>query len=181
MPPSTSRTPTVTATSATPSVAASSSTVPERNARRRVPIVAERYSSLDARDSLALGLAAVERPQRRKAANDVEEVAGEQGHRLPARARAVGRRATDQPEEDRDERQGQQHQPGRDGIERDDEAENRDRHHDGEDELRQVATEEGCERLDARDGGRRHLCALGSVHRGRAALQPCRHEVEAEL
>ena len=44
-PPSTRRTPTVTATRAMPRVAASSSTVPERNATRSVPIVARRYSS----------------------------------------------------------------------------------------------------------------------------------------
>ena len=56
MPPSTSRTPTVTATSATPSVAASSSTEPERKATRSVPIVATRYRSLDRADLLGLRL-----------------------------------------------------------------------------------------------------------------------------
>ena len=98
MPPSTRRTPTVTATSAIPSVAASSSTVPERNATRSVAIVVRRYSSLTSRDLLRLRLAAVERAQRRQPADDVEEVRREERQRLPALARALlacsGRSAT---------------------------------------------------------------------------------------
>ena len=87
----------------------------------------------------------------------------------------------DQPEEDRHERQREQHQARGDEVERGDEDENGDRHHDREHELRQGAAEQPCQRVDAGDGGGRDLGALGSVERGRIALQPGRDEVEPQL
>ena len=117
IPPSTSRTPTVTATSATPSVAASSSTVPERNARRSVPIVAVRYSSLDCSISPELRLPTIERSQRRQPANDIEKVRRQQRHRLPALACPVPGGPADQPEEHGHEGKREQHQAGGDEIE----------------------------------------------------------------
>ncbi len=182
MPPSTSRTPTVTATSATPSVAASSSTVPERNARRSVPIVAVRYSSLTC--SIRSACASPRLKPAGSAARGRRRGNGSRAATSPASARARGAPVA-RPISQKNtghERQRQQHQPGGDEIERRDEAREprsapRRRGRAAGDTGRTVAASAStpCH------GGRRHLCALGSVERGRAALQPRRHEIEAQL
>ena len=91
----------------------------------------------------------------------------EQRERLPALARAVLRVAPDEPHEDRDERKRQQHDAGREEVDRRDERENGDGHDEREDDLREVAGERRLERLDARDRGGRDLGALRAVERRR--------------
>ena len=70
---------------------------------------------------------------------------------------------------------------GRDGVDRGDEREHGDRDDDREHDLRQVAGERGLERVDAADGDRRHLGALGAVERRRPVAEPPLDEVEPEL
>ena len=146
----------------------------QRSHRRAAIAVADR------RDLVGLGLAAVERTQRRQPADDVEEVGRQEHQRLPALTRSVLRVAPDEPHEDRDERQREQHEPGRDEVERGHEREDGNRDDDGEHDLRQVAGVGGLERVDARDGGRRHLGALDAVEGGRLALQAPLDEVEPQ-
>ena len=132
-------------------------------------------------DPLGLRLASVEGAQRRQAAHDVEEVRREQRQRLPALPRVPGRGAADQPHEDRDERQREQHDPGRERVDRGDEHEHGDRDDGCEEDLRQVTGERGLERVDAVHRGRRDLGALGAVERGRVVAQPGLDEVEPQL
>ena len=148
---------------------------PERS-HRRAPVL---LAHLD--DALGLRAPAVEGAQRRQPAHDVEEVVREQRQRLPALPRTALRVPPDEPHEHRDERQGQQHHAGGKKVDRRHEHENRDRHDDGEDDLREVAREGRLERVHARHGGRRNLGALDAVERSRPAPQPRLDEVEPKL
>ena len=109
----------------------------------------------DRRRLLDLGTAAVERSERRKAADDVAEVSGEERERLPALLRAALGVPADQPHEDRDERKRQQHDAGRQQIDRGHERQHRDGDDRREHDLGQVAGERRLERLDPRDRDRR--------------------------
>ena len=154
-PPSTSRTPTVTATSATPSVAASSSTAPERKATRSVPIVATPVPVADGARSAPPARGPVEGAERRQPADDVGEVVREERERLPAFSRSMLGVAADEPHEDRHERKRHQHDPGGGEVDRRDEREHRDGDERGQHDLRQVAGEGRLERVDARHRERR--------------------------
>ena len=147
-----------------------------QRAHRRPPVLVAHL--LDPR---GLRLAPVEGPEGRQAADDVEEVGREERHRLPALPGAGAGRAADQPEEDRHERQRQQHEPGRDEVEGGDQDQDGNGNDCGEDELGEIATEQSLERLDAGDRGGRDLGALGPVERRRIPLQPRADEVEPEL
>ena len=151
----------------------------ERDAQRadRRPPVA----LADPVEDVGLRPAAVERAQRREPADDVQEMRREQPERKPALARALLRVAADQPHEHGHERQRQQHQPGRDRVDRDDEPEHGHRDDDREHDLRQIAGEVGLEPLDALHCGRRDLAGLGAVERERLFPEPALHELEAKL
>ena len=86
--------------------------------------------------------------------------------------------AADEPHEDRHEREREQHDAGRDGVDRGDEREHGDRHDERQHELRQVAGERRLERVHAADGGGRELGALGAVEGGRPVAEPPLDEVE---
>ena len=135
----------------------------------------------DLGDARRLRARAVERPQRRQPAHDVEEMVGEQRQRLPALACAPLRIAADEPHEHGDEREREEHHACREEIDRRDEREDGDRHDDRQDDLREVARERRLERVHARHGGGRHLRALGAVERGRPAAKPRLDDVEPEL
>ena len=148
---------------------------PQRRHRRAAVLLA------DLLEPLRLRLAAVERAERRQAADDVEEVRGEDRERLPPLVRALRRVPADEPHEDRHERQRQQQQPGGDRVEHRHEREHRHRHDDGEDDLRQIPRERRLQRADPRDRERRDLAALRPVERRRLRAQPLRDEIEPEL
>ena len=106
---------------------------------------------------------------------------GEQRQRLPALACAPLRIAPDEPHEHRDEREREEHHACREEVDRRDERENGDRYDDGQDDLREVARERRLERVDARHGGGRDLCALGAVERGRLPPKPRLDDVQPKL
>ena len=135
----------------------------------------------DLGDPLGLRLCPVERAERRQPADDVEEVGRETRQGLPALTRSPLGVPADQPHEDRDERQRQEHDTGGDRVDHRHEDEHGDRHHHGQHDLRQVAREGRLERVDASDGDRRHLGALGPVETCWAVAEPSLDDVEAEL
>ena len=94
----------------------------ERAHRRAAVLVA------DLRDPLRLHPGAVEGAERRQPANDVGEVGGELRECPPARACAPLGVAADEPHEDGDEREREEHDAGRDEVDRGDEDEDCDRH-----------------------------------------------------
>ena len=96
----------MTATRATEIVASSSSAAEDRNERRRVAIVASRCRSLTAR-TVATWRGPSVGDERRKAAHDVEEVAGEPWERGPATVGRLRGRLADEGGEERQQRQGQ--------------------------------------------------------------------------
>ena len=151
----------------------------ERDAQRadRRPPVA----LADPVEDLGLRPATVERAQGRESADDVQEMRREQPERKPALACALLRLAADQPHEHGHERQREQHQPGRDRVDRDDEREHGHRNDDREHDLRQIAGEVGLEPVDALHCGRRDLAGLGAVERERLSPEPALYELEAEL
>jgi hypothetical protein len=75
------------------------------------------------------------KPAASAAADDVEKVPRGAAAQPPL-ARSLLRVAADQPHEDRHEGQRQQHQPGRGEVDRADPAEHRERHDEGEHDLR---------------------------------------------
>ncbi len=139
----------------------------ERDAKRahgRAPVLAADFT-----DPLGLRAATVERAQRRQPAHDVQEVRRQQRERLPALPSAMLRVPAQKPHEDGDERERDEHDPGGDRIDRGDEHENRNRHDEREDHLRQVAGERRLESVHARDGCCRDLGALDAVERSGCA------------
>ena len=180
-PPSTSRTPTVTATSATPRVAASSSTVPERKVRRSVPIVARRWRSLTSAMRAAcapprLNERSVGRPRTTSRKSVDRQRSACQRSRVrcsvarPISHMKTGTSGSVSAMTSADSRSTVGH-PCHDG-ERDDR-----REHD----LRQVAGEVRLERLDALHRGRGDLAGLRPVGRRRLRRQPARDERQAQL
>ena len=154
-----------------------------RSGEKRDPEGSHRRSAVGVahlRDLLGLRRAAVEGPERRQAAHDVEEVRREQRQRPPARARALLGVAADEPHEDGHERQGEEHEARRDEIDRRDESEHGDRNRQRQHELGEVAGEQRLERIDAGHRGRRDLGALGAVEGGRPVAEPPLDELEPE-
>ena len=72
------------------------------------------------RDRRNLSVPAIERPQRREASHDVEEVRREEGEGTPARVCLTLGVPADEDHEDEDERQGQQHERCRGEVDGDD-------------------------------------------------------------
>ena len=127
-----------------------------------------------------LGPAAVVRAQRRQAAHDVEEVGREQAQRLPALAGALLGAASDQPHEDRHQRQRQEHHAGRQRIDPRHPGQHGDRHDGRQHELRQVAGEVRLEAVDALDARGRDLGRLGAVEGRRCVAQAPLGELDPE-
>ena len=138
---------------------------------RSVPMVARRYVAGDLADDLSLRLGPAEHLERRQPGHHVEEVVREHRQRAPALLRVRAGGLADQRAEQRDERQGGgDRQPG-ERVGQADPDQDRDRHHRGQHELRQVLGEVAVERLDPVGGQRGQL--------GGAALpgQPARPEL----
>ena len=148
---------------------------PQRPHRRPAVLVAH------VRDALRLNGSAVEGPERRQASHDVEEVVREQRQRLPALTRLPSGLPAHQPHEDRDERKRQDHHAGGQRVDRHHDREDCDRDDDGEHDLREVAREGRLERVDARDGRRRHLGGLRPVESRGAATEPRVDDIEPQL
>ena len=148
---------------------------PQGPHRRRAVLVAH------ARDALRLNGSAVEGPERRQASHDVEEVVREQRQRLPALTRLPSGLPAHEPHEDRDERKRQDHHAGGQRVDRHHDRQDRDRDDGGEHDLREVSREGRLERVDARDGRRRHLGGLRPVESCGAATEPRVDDVEPQL
>ena len=146
---------------------------PERAHRRAAVLVA------DLLDPLGLRAAAVERAQRRQPADDVQEVRREQPERLAPLRRAPFRVAADQPHEHGHEREREQHDPGREQVDRGDEGEHGDRDDDCQHELWEVARKRRLECVDATHGEGGHLCALRSVERRGSIADSSLDEVDS--
>ena len=71
--------------------------------------------------------------------------------------------------------------PAESEVDRGDEGEHGDRDDGRQHELREVAGERGLERVDAADGERRHLRALGAVERGRPVAEPALDDVQTQV
>ena len=127
----------------------------ERDAQRAhggAPVVAG-----DLADDLSLRLGPAEHLERRQPGHHVEEVVREHRQRAPALLRVRAGGLPDQRAEQRDERQGRgDRQPG-ERVGPADPDQDRDRHHGGQHELRQVLGEVAVERLDPVGGQRGQL------------------------
>ena len=134
---------------------------------RRLPVMLT-----DPREHGGVLRPAVERPQRRQATHDIQEVTREQPEREPSLTRAILGVPADQPHEDGDERQREQHQAGGQGIDRHDQAEHRQRHQDRKHDLGQVAGEIRLEPVHTLDRRRGDLACLGAVERDRLVAKP---------
>ena len=151
----------------------------ERNPQRlhrRVSIALARLG-----DRGSLRTTAVVRAQGGEAANDVQEMCRQHRERTPARPRALLRIAADQRHEQRDEGKSQHHDERGGEVEWRDPRDDRQRHDDGENELRQETREVGLERCEAVDGCGGDLAALGAVEGRRLLAQAPFDELEPEL
>ena len=139
---------------------------PQR-AQRRAPVVVG-----DLADGLRLRLGPAEDLQGGQPGHHVQEVARQPGQQPPLPVHPGLGGPADEHHEQRDQRQRHHDDRRRHPVRGDDPGEHRDRDHDREAELRQIAGEVVVERVDAPGGQREHQairCAAREPARARAA------------
>ena len=148
---------------------------PER-LHRRPPIVVAGCG-----ERLGLRAAAVVSAKRGQPANDVQEPCREQRERLCPRSRFPFRVTPDHHHEDRHEGQRHKHHERRRDVDGDHPGEDRNRHDECEDDLRQEPPEVRLQRADAVRGESRDLSALDTVQSHGLVSEPLLDELEAKL